>query len=184
MPNEYRKFVDPKNFTVDDLPIIVLVDDLRSFIGWAIKSHTSGNYNHAFIMHKPGMCVSQDFSGFKQKSIEEYLKPGLMLKFWHQKDLSPFEKTRIFLAIENRSNLPWWRRTYDFLGTFVGQVVRIKWIQNPWQTFCSEQVNIDYLLSTKAGASMGMKEPSPSELDKVFKDFPDIMEVVGYWWGD
>lgn len=184
MPNDNLKFVDPRTFTESDLPIIVLSDDRRGFIGWAIRQHTSGNYNHVFIMHKPGMCVSQDFSGFKEKSINKYLVPSQMLKFWRIKDLTVFDKDRINTAIANRLALPWWWRTYDFLGVIGGQFLRIKWLQNPWQTFCSEQVNIDYLWSTKAGASMGIKQPSPSELDKIFKEFPNIMEVLGYWWKD
>lgn len=176
-------FVDPRTFTEADLPIIVLSDDLRGFIGWAIKFHTSGNYNHAFIMHKPGMMVSQDFGGFRERSIDRYLVPTQMLKFWRIKDLNPNEKAIIQAAITQRLALPPWRRAYDFLGTFVGQFLRIKWIQSPWQEYCSEQVNDDYISHIPRVARMGIKEPFPSELDSVFRNYPEEMEVVGYRWG-
>lgn len=179
-----RIFIDPKNFTEVDLPIAVLIDDMRSFSGWAIKSHTNGNYNHAFIMHRPGMLVSQNFTGFAENKIDVYMQPNIMMKFWRIKNLQDYEKTIIQTRISNRLSLPWWRRTYDFLGTFVGQFLHIKWLQNPFAEFCSEEVNDDYINSISRGMTMGIKEPSPSELNTAFVTHPEVMECIGYWWSD
>ncbi len=179
-----RVFIDPKAFSQQALPMIVLCDDLRSFIGWAIKSHSAGNYNHAFIMHKPGMLVSQNFTGFAENKIEVYMTPGMMLKFWRIKDLTTSEKWLIMCAIQTRLALPWWRRTYDFLGTFVGQLIHVKWLQNPFAEFCSEEVNDDYIRQVDRALVMNIKEPSPSELNEIFVKYPDIMENVGFWWYD
>lgn len=183
MPDD-RKFIDPNSFTQADLPKIVLCDDRRSLMGWAIKDHTNGDYNHAFIMHKRGMCVSQDFGGFKEKPIGIYLKPNLMLKFWQIKDLTDTEKTAIQIAINARLALPWYRRAYDFLGTFVGQALNIKWIHSPFQVFCSVEVNDDYIKPIFRAKIIDLYQPSPSELNTAYVAHPENMECAGYWWAD
>lgn len=179
-----HKYLDPRTLTDEDLPIIVLCDDIRSFTGWAIKAHTAGNYNHSFIMHKPGRLVSQNFGGFEENAIEVYLKPQMMLKFWRIKDLNQSEKILINAAIINRLKLPWYRRTYDFLGTFIGQLLHIKWIQNPFAEFCSEEVNDDYIRPVMRADVMGIKKPSPTELNTIFTSNSQIMECLGYWWSE
>lgn len=192
-----RKFVNPMQFIEDDCPIIVLVDDLRGGLGWAIKAHTAGNYCHAMTLYHAGILASQNWL-FQTLGLDQYLKPSLMLKFWRIKGLTPAEKLAIQTAIYHRLMLPWWKRTYDFIGTFVGQLVRVKWLQNPMQEFCSEEVNDDYvapvkkirqfssegILADQGISKMVINEPSPSELDRIFKLHPDLMECLGYWWAD
>ena len=101
-----KKFIDPLTFNDNDAPIIILCDDLRGFMGWAIKSHTKGNYNHACIIHRPGRIASQGFTSFKAHDISVYLTPGMMLKFWRIKDLTMLEKVSIRSAISRRLGLP------------------------------------------------------------------------------
>ncbi len=179
-----HKYINPKNLTEADLPVIVLCDDLRGFVGWAIKAHTSGNYNHAFIMHKPGELVSQNFTGFAQNRIEVYMKPGIMLKFWRIKELNEIEKYLIQDAISNRLALPAWRRSYDFIGTFLGQFLHLRWLQSPFQTFCSEEVYDDYIAPVLRTKEMSIYKRSPSELNTIFTAYPQYMECIGYWWMD
>lgn len=176
-----KVFCDPRELKEEDLPVIVLCDDLRGFVGWGIKDHTNGNYNHVFILHKPGTIISQDFGGLHVKSIDTYLNSRQMLKFWRIKDLTLIEKKAILDAIDTRIKLPFIKRMYDYLG-LVGQFFHIKWINSPWQTFCSEQVNFDYIQPVPRARLMNIKEPSPSELDNIFKQHPDIMECLGYWF--
>lgn len=177
-------YTDPKKFTESDLPLIVLADDLRGFIGYAIKSHTKGNYNHAFIMHRPGFCVSQDFGGFKEHPIDVYLTEGMMLKFWKVRNLNALEKITVLSNIKKRLQYPWWKTTYDFLGVLVGQVSGLRWIQNPFQMFCSEQVRYDFLAPFKRTNEIIRQQPSPAELDKAFKSNPNVFTPAGYWWND
>ena len=179
-----HKYLDPRTLEFKDYPIIALVDDVRSFIGWGIRAHTNGNYNHAIILTRPGMCVSQDMTGFTEKSIDKYLVNGMMLKFWTIRNLTEDEKNSILVAISKRLALPWWRRGYDFLGTFVGQLIHVKWLQNPFAEFCSEEVNDDFIVPVKRTEVMGIKEPSPSELNQYFVENPDIMQCLGYFWVD
>jgi len=179
-----RKFVDPTDFKDDDLPIIVLCDDRRGFVGWAIRNHTSGNYNHAMIMHKLGEVVSQDFVGFREKPIAAYMNSSQFLKFWVLKDMSNYEQISVLAAIQRRLALPWWRRSYDFVGTFLGQFLRLRFLQSPWQEYCSEQVKHDYLDQIERLKNIQFGRPSPADLDRIFKQYPDVFEAVGYWWHD
>lgn len=178
-----RKFLDPLALQHDDLPVIVLVDDLRGFVAWMIKSHTSGNYGHAMVLYSEGKVVSQDFSGFHSKSINDYMKPSNMLKFWRIKNLTLAEKDFIAKAINRRLSLPWWGKMYDFLG-LLGQALNLTWIQNPWKRFCSEEVRDDYINQVERTWNSVSKKPSPSELDAAFKLRPYLFECVGYWWID
>ncbi len=181
--SDNKVFVNPISFTELDTPLIVLVDDLQGFLGWGIKSHTKGNYCHAMILYHPGILTTQNWL-FQQKTLDEYLKDRYMLKFWRIKNLTSDEKSAILNAIGKRLALPWYKRTYDFIGTFVGQLVNVKWIQNPWQEFCSEEVNDDYIKPVARCSSMNIIEPSPAELDRIFKLCPDLMECLGYCWKD
>lgn len=180
-PSKGKVYVDPKLFKESELPVIVLTDDLRGFIGWAIKAHTKGNYGHVFIMHTPGLCVSQDFGGFREKKIEKYMVNSIMLKFWRIKNLNSVERAAILLAVDMRIKLPRWKRMYDYLG-LVGQFFHIRQIQNPWKLYCSEQVKVDYLDPIERTHTVNFGRPSPSDLDRIFIEHPDIFEVAGYWW--
>lgn len=180
---EDRKFLDPTALADKDFPIICLSDDRTGFFGWGIKAHEHGNYNHSFILHKQGLAVSQGFGTFKEIKIADYMKPTQMLKFWRIKDLTEAEKNMIYAAVTRRLALPWIRKTYDWLGIF-GQFFHLNFIQSPWQTFCSEQVRIDYISSIKRANDLTPKEPSPSDLDRIFKANPEVFECIGYWWSD
>jgi hypothetical protein len=182
--SDEKKFINPLTFTDNDTPIIMLCDDLRGFMGWAIKSHTKGNYNHACIIHRKGRIVSQGFSSFMPHDITVYLTSGMMLKFWRIKDMTLFEKSYVRMAIAKRLGLPWWRRTYDFLGVIGGQLTGMRWIQNPFQAFCSEQVMDDYIAQVPRAKDVSIYKPSPSELNVIFSNNPEIMECLGYWWMD
>lgn len=185
-----RKWVDPTTFKDEDLPLIVLTDDRTGLIGWAIKWHTKGNYGHSFIMHRPGYCVSQDFIGFKEKPIGDYMKPNLMLKFWRIKNITPQEKIIINNAISARLKDRSGIFSYDFIGTFFGQLTGLRWFQNPWQEYCSEEVNDDLIKNVKGTDIMKLKNPNPSDLDRFFTAFsdtknpPQVTECAGYWWSD
>jgi len=175
--------VDPRTFTKEMIPIIVLSDDLRSIIGAVIKTHTSGNYNHAFVIHEPGFMASQGFAIFKKSPIDSYMTSGQVLKFWRIKDMTLSERITIMRNIANRLALPWYKRGYDWLGIF-GQFTRLNFVQNPFQMFCSEQVRRDYIAPIARAAKVVPQEPSPSDMERIFKQHPEIFEYVGHWMND
>ena len=77
--------IDPLEIKKEDMPIFVFSDDLRGFLGWGIKNHTQGNYNHSMIMIEPGYVVTQGLT-YKEIPIADYMKPSARLKFWRFAD--------------------------------------------------------------------------------------------------
>ncbi len=168
-----------------DLPLIVLSDDRRGFIGWLIKAHTHGQYNHVMEMHEPGLLATQAITGYKEISIKKYMKPNIMLKFWKIKDLT-YDQRRSWLSIVWADlRAPWMRRRYDFFGAIVGQGLakiwpKFRYLNNPYTDYCSEKTN------THMRKSTGMpipKQLSPSGSNNFYKTQSN-MEVYGRWYGD
>jgi len=175
-----KKFIDPN--TITDFPVVVLVDDLRGFVGWGIKTHTKGNYNHVMTLYRPGYCASQGFWMYADVPLKKYLRPGIMLKFWALKGCSAEIKRQIIDKNTADLKLPWWRRGYDYLG-ILGQATGIKWVQTPWKHFCSEAVAEDLRLDPKLREVIP-ERPSPADLDRIFEAHPEYFECAGYWIGE
>lgn len=160
-------------------PIVVIVDDRRSFLGFLIKSHSHGNYSHIMEINDMGYVASQDFVGFRERPIEDYMKSHHFLKFWEYKDLTEEQKDKWLTLIQADFDAPWKARRYDILG-IIGQFFHIRWLQNPHLKYCSERV------ATHMRMVFGMDIPTqrtPSELNKIFKE-SGKMKVGGYWFYD
>ena len=177
--NEDQKIIDPLALTQDQMPVIVLCDDLRGFLGWIIKAHTSGNYCHAMIMRQPGQTVTQN-NVLKEIPILGYMKPAEMLKFWRIKNLTADEAKIIFDAIAKDLAKPWWKRMYDLVG-LIGQAVWMPFIQTPGLNYCSENV-AKYMRMIPRFKAWLPAEVNPSKMDAVFKSHSEDMELVGYWF--
>jgi len=173
--------IDPLSLKRQHLPVIVLTDDIRGFMGWIIKAHQHGNYNHIMMMVYPGSVVTQGWT-YKEVDIEEtYMTGKHRLKFWRIKDLTPQERINIEEAVDKDLKAPWYRKMYDVVG-IIGKLIRIRKIQSPWQYYCNERVE-RYL---RLIPSLRLKIPlhsSPSHLNKLFKGLTE-MEFVGYWFKD
>ena len=169
------RIIDPLELGQKHLPLFVLVDNLRGFFPWLIKLHTQGDYSHIAIMTRTRFFASQDLT-FKEVPIENYLKPHYQLKFWQFKHMPVEIKAKIFKAVAEDLNAPWYKRRYDFLG-LLGQLLRIPWLNNPWRTYCSERI-AKYL--RLAGLNI-FPHPTPSDIDAYFKTHPQ-MQVLGYYF--
>lgn len=180
-------WIDPKTIPQNDDILFVLVDDRVGMIGWFIKwwsrgqvkDHSSGNYNHAMMMRKSGMLVTQA-NVFKEIPVDAYMTSTTFLKFWRVKGLTYEDRRLINEAIDKKLSLPWWKRMYDFVGLLGQSTSFTHWIQIPGLWFCSE-----------SGADLGRldktlfwmpKQPSPSSMDEVFRAHSEDMEVLGYWF--
>jgi len=170
--------IDPNNIPSEDLPLIVLSDHSSGFIQWAIKARTKANYNHIMSMIKPKFFDSQG-NTFSRVPTSRYMTSKSRLKFWRIKDLNAKDKALIKSRILNRLNLPKKKRGYDYLG-ILGQLIGLRWINNPWKPYCSEQVRKDFLESIILDIP---KHPTPKELNDIFKKHP-WMEVYGRWSAD
>ena len=162
-------------YEIKEFPVIVLVDDRRSFLGFAIKNHSKGNYNHIMILFMPDMLASQDMSGYRIVNISKYLKRKYMLKFWAY---TGNKRDELIDSIKKDLKASKVSKSYDFLG-IIGQLLHWKWINNPRTYFCSERVS-------KHLRKIGMKlpkRPSPSELNQLFKKKKN-MKLLGHWFED
>lgn len=169
--------IDPRKIKESDLPLVMLLDDRKGFLGFLIKAHSKGNYNHIAEMHLPGFVASQDPVGFREVRIESYMKPHYHLKFWHYELITEPQRREWIQTIRNELNAPWVRRRYDFLA-IVGQMLHIRWIQNPFIKFCCERVaeHMRDMLQLVIP-----KRRNPSEMNKVFHEIKG-MKVLGYYF--
>lgn len=165
------KIIDPNEINF----AFVQSGDMRGLLGWGIRARTKSSWNHSMILHRKGYLVSQGWT-YKEIPLSQYLKKGIILKFWTCVDITPEEKNGILHLIKKDLKLPWWRRMYDFPG-IIGQAVGIRWINVPWLNYCSEAIKklAQILLSKKLS-----KHPNPEDIDMAFKKSPR-MEVLGFW---
>lgn len=172
--------IDPLNIKKEDLPLIVFSDDLKGFIGWAIKAHTDGVYNHVMIMMRPGYVVTQGWT-YKEIPIEKYMSSRYRLKFWQIKDIEHRDILAIRNAVDDDLEASWWAKSYDWLG-IVGQFLKLRGINNPKKSYCSERI-ANYLNLLSYLKDDIPLHPSPSRLNKIFKTL-DRMKVLGWWMAD
>jgi len=169
------KIIDPLKIKEKDLPMIMLTDNLRSFISWGIRHHTKGNYSHiGFIIH-PKMFASQLLT-FKEVPIENYMKPYYRLKFFIV-NLDKKKREEIIKTVEELLNQPFYKKTYDFLG-ILGQFLNIRFINDPFHHYCSEIV-ADVL---RKYIILPLK-PSPSDLNRIMSK-NDNFRYYGHWVSD
>jgi hypothetical protein len=181
--------INPYKITQEKLPLIVLSTLSSGFIAMWIRWFTKASYSHAMSMINPGEFASQG-NTFSQAPLWRYVKKNGRLKFWKIKDLKNWERNKIMSRVNKRLRLPYWKRMYDYLGIF-GQATKLRFINNPWKPYCSEQVKydcldgiIDLAVLDKNGKIVKLpKHPSPKDLNEFFKIHPR-MEVYGRWAGD
>lgn len=166
--------INPLNIKQNDLPLFVLSDDMRNFLGWAIKSHSKGNWNHIMIMVNPEKVVTQGWT-YKEIPITHYMRDSIRLKFWQCKNIPIEKKIDIRDKVNKDLKENWWKKRYDFLG-IIGQAFNIRWLNNPLTKYCSERVAI-YL------RMLGLpipQHPSPAEINALFIK-NSRMYLYGYW---
>ena len=178
MPNN---IIDPLKIDDVNLPLIVLSDELRGFFAWGIKAHSEGNYSHSMIMINEQKVVSQGGT-YSEILINKYMNNKYRLKFWKIKNLSNTERLNVINTVKKDLEASWWKKSYDWLG-IVGQFFKLRGLNNPYQFYCSERI-ARYLRLVTSLKDIIILHPSPSNLNKIFKEYPDKFELYGYWWND
>ena len=181
MDNDW-KIINPWGIKQSELPMPILIDNRRSWFSFKVKAHTGGNYNHIAIMHKYGVIASQDPKGYREIPIKNYMRPEFIMKFWHIKELTPIQRTQVIdEVIKDLRVGKWnWKNRYDWLGV-IGQLIHVRWINDPWRKYCSERVR-KYLINDPVKIWIP-PHPTPSDINTVFNKSTK-MEVRGYWIGD
>lgn len=166
--------INPRKIKLSDLPLIVLADNTRSFMGLLIKLHSRGAYSHIMTMCREGYFASQGWM-YKEVKIEKYLKK-YRLKFWICKDLTEEERIEWIALTKKELNEPWWKRRYDIIGVGIGQLFNIRWFNNFRTKYCSERVaNKIRLLGLYV-----KKHRTPSEINFLLR-ISDRFEVYGHY---
>lgn len=159
-----------ESIPANELPLLVLSDNLRSWLSWRIKRHTGGYYNHAMWMHRTGRVVSQD-RRLIERPVADYLKGNHRIKLWSggwTRDTRLLMQLRIALQLRNGE------RHYDWLG-IIGQRLRLPWLNLPGRFYCSEHV-ASILRLAEPGFSNW--HPTPGAIDAWCKASPQ-MRVYG-----
>ena len=172
---EKMQIINPYELKQEDLPLIVLTDDLRSFFNWATTAHTKGNYGHIMTMTEPGLYDSMLFSGYKRVPIKVYDKPSLIIKFWSVK-CTPEQAAALLAAVKEYAARKWWQRRYDPLG-IIGQLFNVRVLQSPLGEYCSELVGKH--IRKHIDPAFPLRQ-SPSGLNRYMTTRPDIYTVKGY----
>ncbi len=168
--------IDPTKLTQADMPLFVFADDRNSMVGWFIKWHTKGEYNHTMMMIEPGQFVSQDFGGFHRVPLENYMKANMLLKFFSYNGLREEQKQFIYKKIEKQLKENPYKKGYDWLGVF-GQSIGIPWVNNPWKKYCSERVGE---IARDVSIPVGLHD-SPSVVNTIFHKHMPPLQIKGYW---
>jgi hypothetical protein len=158
------------------LPMPVLSDNIRSFFSWGIKAHEHGCYNHFMWMIHPGVLASQNFL-YQSQSVKDYTK-DCRLKLWYCKSWTPENRNTVIKLIEDRLNLPWYKRLYD-VPAILGQLTW-KEIQVPYLRICSDYG--EYIKS--ADPEYDLHHPDPENVNKWLEQRNDCYEVYGRYVPD
>ena len=174
-PDNEKIFVNPLKLNLFDMPYVVFEADNEGWISFLIRK-VAGQYNHAMWLTPKGFA-SQGLR-FSYVPTAKYMRRGIKMKFFKIVDMTDEEQAAIYTLIEKRVNAPWWRSRYDFLGIF-GQLIGIRKLNNPFTSYCSEQMADDLTLTM-----VNIKgKPTPEELEEFIKVHPRF-EYVGHWIGD
>ena len=159
------------------MPVMVLVGHSTDMTSWLIRWFTGSSYNHVMWLYRTGFCASQDLT-YQSKDIKKYMHVASRLKFWAV-ELLPIQRRKLYLKIQRRLALPWYKRRYDFLGV-LGQILGLRVINNPWVDYCSESVCND-LKEVMSGCPV---KPSPQDLNEFAEKHPESFTYLGHWLGD
>lgn len=181
---------DPRTIPQADLPLIVFSDVTYGWIAFLIKWRTSGDYDHVMISITKGKFICQDFSGYHEIPMENYLKKGNRLKFFSLVNITPSAIITLNHSINDRLKLSWWKKCYDWLG-IIGQALGQEWIHTPGLEYCSEDVvrklkNISPYLPQQDQTVISNigNQWNPEQLEIYCQSHPETFKEYGKWEAD
>lgn len=152
------------NLSDDLLPMMVLSDNLYSWLALKIRQHQKGYYNHFMWMHRTGFFASQDFF-FKEIPATKYLKGKHRLKFWMNLKWTQADRELIKMAIQKDLEKPKLKTRYDWIQ-IIGILLGLRKLNIPGIRICSDY--IDYLKLVDENYDL-KKHPSPPEINRWLK---------------
>lgn len=178
-----------EDIPVNDFPLIVFSDHTYGWVEFFIKMRTKGEYNHVMIATAKDTFATQGGTYSKQP-FSAYMKRGNRLKFVRIIGLTREGADKILASIEKKLSMPWYRKTYDWLGIF-GQAIGIKKVNNPWLEYCSEDVAVHikecakyFSDKHKTVLELIPAHGSPQDLNEYVKKYPSLFETYLRWDSD
>lgn len=182
---------DPRKIPQSDMPIHgVFSNQATSLISFGIDWRTRSVYDHFMDSINQGKFICQDFGGFHEIPMDGYLIKGGQLKF--VKLVNANEKFNIAFrsAILNHLAEPWYKKIYGFANV-LGRAIGIPWLNIPGTYDCS-MIGLKfwkdccgYLPLKDSAIIMAIPNTaSPSDLDDVVQNNPDIFSIYGEWSAD
>ena len=171
---EYLTLDDLYNVKEDQLPMLVISDNLQGLFGLLIKLVTKSFYSHFMFMHKPGMMATQSW-WFHEREAKSFQVNSLKL-FWCP-TWTQAQRDTLTQVINGCLSKGKWATRYDVLGV-VGQFLGWDWLQNPNTNFCSEHFSKLALVDADALEYLkGNKHPTPEEINVWLKEHEDRYPV-------
>jgi len=179
---------DTTYYTLDDLyqvkpeqlPMMVISDNLRGAFGLLIKMVTKSFYSHFMWMYAPGKFATQswwfhaaDAKSFQVNSLKLFWCPT-----WTQA-----QRDTLTQVINGCLSKGKWATRYDVLGV-VGQFLGWDWLQSKKHQFCSEHIGKLALIDQDAAEWLGVcHSPTPEEVNAWLKQArnPDGSEKYPVW---
>jgi len=165
---------------VEDFPLAVLSDSAKGFIGWGIRAHEDGFYNHFMWAVSPNLFVSQDMPLLHKVPMRKYMT-GHRIKLWHNPNWTKLQKAELLASIVLDVKGPWYSRMYDVLqiGSFI---INLRWLNIPGKTrICSDHA--DHLRVVDGEWEVN-EHHSPPDLNRYFKKNIHKYSVYGVYSPD
>lgn len=189
--NSISAVYDPRQIPQIDFPFhFILSNQATSLIAWAINWKTRSNYDHMMQSINEGNFITQDFGGYHEIKMDQYLKKGGELKFVTLRNANDNFNVAFRSAILNRLDQPWYKKLYDF-GNIFGRAIGFPWLHIPGTYDCSEislyivkQCAV-YLPKPDCDIIMAIPNTaSPDDIDQAIKDNPNVFKIYGEWQSD
>lgn len=168
------------NVKPEQLPMMVISDNLRGVFGLLIKLVTKSFYSHYMELYAPGKMATQWFwykslpaKSFKANSLKIFWCPS-----WTQEQRAAYVQ-----LIEAGLKKGKWATRYDVLGV-VGQFLGLDWLQDPKSNYCSEHFCKLALFDQEASEWLKQcPHPTPEEVNAWLKQArnPDGSEKYPVW---
>lgn len=178
-----------QDIPANDFPLIVFADHTYGWVEAFIKIRTKGEYNHVMVAIAPDTFATQGGTYSKQP-FKAYMKDGNRLKFVRIIGLTKEGANKILASVEEKLAMPWYRKTYDWLG-ILGQAIGIKKINSPLAEYCSEDVaqHVKACADTfpnkyKTILELMPAHGSPQDLNEYVKKYPSLFETYLRWDSD
>lgn len=150
---------------LDLMPLLVFCTNFIGLFSYLVRLRTNAIYSHFMWLHEPGKFASQQFT-FSSVPVEAYAK--CKLKLIYNPTWTNIQRALLIERIYVEVEKPKWKTRYDYLN-LVGQLLGIRYIQDPTCNICSETAGFLKLIDRR----YTLCNPTPDEVNGWINQNPD-----------